>query len=135
MKTSHGRRCHGKMLHRKTPHCKLKYLTAKHCTAKQPLIVCFLSRCSKIFFSRCPQKQIPSLFKKKSVVVQQIFFSPTPEQLYLLSFVKTSAPGGLPSSGTVVLTDCLKNTPTKNHEGAEAACRAAPAAPELLRKH
>ena len=38
---------------------------------------------------------------------------PTPNLLYSTGFVKTNAPGGLPSSGTAVFTDVLKNTHTK----------------------
>ena len=40
-----------------------------------------------------------------------VFFGAT-NRLYLISFVETSAPGGLPASGTAVLID-FRNTPTK----------------------
>ena len=39
---------------------------------------------------------------------------PTSNRLYSISFVKTSALGGFPLSGTAVLTDCLKTPPKKN---------------------
>ena len=40
--------------------------------------------------------------------------SPTSNRLHSTRFVKTSAPGGLLSSGTAVLSDFLKKTPNKN---------------------
>ena len=44
-------------------------------------------------------------YKKKT---KNDFSSPTSNRYHSTSFVKTNAPGGLPSSGTVVLTDFLK---------------------------
>ena len=41
--------------------------------------------------------------------------SPTPSRLYSISFVKTSAPGGLPLSRISVLTDFLKKNTTKKN--------------------
>ena len=45
--------------------------------------------------------------------VEKHFLSPTSNGLYSISFVKTSAPGGLPSPRTAVLTDFLKRSPQK----------------------
>ena len=42
------------------------------------------------------------------------FSSPTSNRYHSTSFVKTNAPGGLPSPGTAVLTNFLKKTPNKN---------------------
>ena len=47
-------------------------------------------------------------------VTKNSFSSPTSNRLYSISFVKTNAPGGLPSSGTAVSTDLLKTHPKKN---------------------
>ena len=40
--------------------------------------------------------------------------SPTSNRLYSVSFVKTSILGGLPSSGTAVLTDFMKKAKNKH---------------------
>ena len=51
--------------------------------------------------------QLTPLTKPK--ITKKDFLSPTSNRLDSTSFVKTNAPGGLPSSGTAVLTDFLKN--------------------------
>ena len=47
-------------------------------------------------------------------ITQNNFVSATSNRYHSTSFVKTSAPGRFPSSGTAVLTDFLKKTPQKH---------------------
>ena len=58
----------------------------------------------------------------------------TPNRYHSTSFVKTSAPGGFPSSGTAVLTDFLKNHPKKQQQQQQKQCAALPRAAVLLGK-
>ena len=44
---------------------------------------------------------------------KNVFLCPTSNRYHSISFVKTSAPRGLPLSGTAVLTDFLKKHPKK----------------------
>ena len=46
---------------------------------------------------------------------KKVVSSPTSNRLYSISFFKTNAPGGVPSSGTAVLTDFLKNRRFRCH--------------------
>ena len=46
-------------------------------------------------------------------ITKNDFFCPTSNRYHSISFVKTNAPRGFPSSRTAVLTDFLKKTPKK----------------------
>ena len=63
-------------------------------------------------FSRGFPTQATYSFRPK--ITKKHFFSQTSNRLYSISFVKTSAPGGLPSSRTAVLADFLKKHPTNS---------------------
>ena len=52
-----------------------------------------------------------SFFSTTTKKIKNDFSSPIPNRYHSTSFVKTSAPGGFPSSGTAVLSDFLKNSP------------------------
>ena len=71
-------------------------------------------------------KMLTSFFRQK--ITKNTILSPTSYRLYSTSFVKTNAPGGLPSSGAAVLNDFVKTPsekPNNKHDATSPRIRSA----------